>query len=226
MIGAGASYGESLSKKYPQAQQPRRTPPLINGFFDRRLTDDLEYVQPHLDFADVIEYIKHTKLLTDDFGEGQWTRLDLEEVFTSLEVEREFHNPDSDQGARLLLRRNALIRYIRRILGLCTSEARGTYCRRLVENLDSDDSVVTFNWDLLVDQEFMDLSSPGVISGQYLNFLYCVPLSRGVDLRGYPHSEGLFLKLHGSLNWFRCGNQKCEVSARLFVVEQTQLCLD
>jgi len=39
-------------------------------------------------------------------------------VFTALEVEREFHNPESDEGARLLLLRNALVRFIRRVLVL------------------------------------------------------------------------------------------------------------
>src|SRR5260370_42141534 len=108
IIGAGASYGEALTKQHPEARLHR--PPLTNGFFDSKLLNDLGYTQAERELRDVILHVQSTMLLADIFGEGSWKDLDLEVVFTALEVEREFHNPESDEGARLLLLRNALVR--------------------------------------------------------------------------------------------------------------------
>ncbi len=221
IIGAGASHGESLVERYPEARPHR--PPLTNGFFDGALLHDLGYAHAEQDLRDIIAHVQTTKLWTDVFGEGRWKTLDLEEVFTGLEVEREFHNPESDDGAHLLLLRNALVRYIRRVLGLCTRGARGQYYHLLAERLSVDDSIVTFNWDLLLDQEFID---QGKVRRQYGNFLHRVPVSSEDVLSPVIQGEGLFLKLHGSLNWFRCGNSKCQASGTITVFVHPQLCLE
>ena len=186
--------------------------------------DAYGYTQNHEDLQTVVDYVRRTRLLTDPFGDWGWEKLDLEEVFTALEVEREFHNPESDDGARLLLVRNGLVRHVRRILGFCTRHGYGEYYRRLVANLDVDDSIVTFNWDLLMDQEFIKNRT---LYGQYANFLRLVPLSYAERiLSPVIQGRGLFLKLHGSLNWFRCGNHKCQASETIIVFVDTQACLE
>jgi hypothetical protein len=58
---------------------------LTRGFFDAPLLD-----APR-DLKDVIAYVQRTRHLSDTFCEGQWRSLDLEELFTALEAEREFH---------------------------------------------------------------------------------------------------------------------------------------
>jgi hypothetical protein len=85
--------------------------------------------------------------------------LDLDEIFTSVELEREFSGTESDQWARLTIIRNKLVRYIGRIVSLCTQGAYGGYTRRLAESLDANDSVLTFNWDLLIDHELHPLET-------------------------------------------------------------------
>jgi hypothetical protein len=223
IIGAGASYGESLVERYPEARPHR--PPLTTGFFDGTLLEELGYTQAQGDLKDVISYVQSTKLITDPFGAGRWKQLDLEEVFTALEVEREFNNPESDDGARLLILRNALVRYIRRVLGLCTRGARGEYYHLLTNRLAVNDSIVTFNWDLLMDQEFIKPAAG--VYGQYGNFLHRIALSSADDiLPPFIQGHGLFLKLHGSLNWFRCGNRKCPASATITFFKHPQICLD
>jgi hypothetical protein len=224
VIGAGASFGESLK---PLTNAPGKLqshpPPLTNGFFDRSLLNAVGYEGAEQDCPHVFDHIRRTGLLDDAFGEGDWKNLDLEAVFSALEVEREFQNPESDEGARLLLVRNELVRYIRRILGLCTRFAYGENYRRLVSALDINDSIVTFNWDLLLDQEFVRERR---VYGQYANFLRSVPLSFAETiLTPVIHGRGLFLKLHGSLNWFRCGNPKCNQSTPIIAFVDTQGCL-
>jgi hypothetical protein len=97
-----------------------------------------------------------SRLVEDRFGEGKWHTINLQEVFTALEVEPEFQNTEGDLGAHLLLARNELVRYIRRIIGFCTQGTFGNYYKALAETIHPNDSVITFNWDLLLDQEFLE----------------------------------------------------------------------
>ena len=96
------------------------------------------------------------RLVEDRFGEGKWHTINLQEVFTALEVEPDFKNTEGDLGAHLLLARNELVRYIRRIIGFCTQGTFGNYYKALAETIHPNDSVITFNWDLLLDQEFLE----------------------------------------------------------------------
>lgn len=221
VIGAGASHGDSLISESQHVSPP--PPPLTNGFFNSALLGALGYTSAEQELQDVISYVRKTRLWGDKFGEGTWTGLNLEELFTSVEVEREFHSPESDHGARLLLLRNALIRYIRGVLGRCTKGARGRYHDLLGTGLKLDDSVVTFNWDLLLDLQFVDKRR---VYRHYNNFLRCVPVSMAGDILSIVQGEGMLLKLHGSLNWFRCGNPKCQASAALNFQENLFLSLE
>jgi len=225
VIGAGASHGESL-KLLPGISDGSRfhEPPVTNGFFCRSLLDSLGYGQAEQDFPEVIAHIRKARVITDPFGDGKWRELDLEGILTEIEVEREFENPESDRGAELLLIRNKLIRYVRRIIGLCTQSRYGEYSKKLVSALKTNDSIITFNWDLLLDQEF---ESGNMVWGCYSSFLRKVrPANEWLDdyLRHDP-TDGLFLKLHGSLNWYRCGNPRCLASTDFTFLRDTHRCL-
>ena len=227
VIGAGASYGESLvplpnlPAGHPELRHHQ--PPLTNGFFARELLDAIAYGQAEQDFPEVIQYIRRTRLVEDRFGEGKWQTINLEEVFTALEVEREFQNPESDLGAHLLLVRNKLVRYIRRIIGFCSQGTSGRHYKALAETIQPNDSVITFNWDLLLDQEFLEPATE-ILINQYSTFFRTVQAPEALRCRFAP-GEGLYLKLHGSLNWFRCGNGKCKSNQEITFVCQTQSCL-
>jgi hypothetical protein len=81
IIGAGASHGQSLSKRYPDAELHQ--PPLTNRFFDSVLLNAIRYTQAEQDLKDVITHVRRKKLWDDEFGEGRWKTLDLEELFTA-----------------------------------------------------------------------------------------------------------------------------------------------
>jgi len=196
-------------------------PPMTNGFFAKDLLEALAYPEAEQDFGEVVDYIRATKLLTDEFGEGSWKTIDLEEVFTSLEIGREFQNSESDESALLLLTRNKLVRYIRRIIGLCTQYTYGEHYRRLARALDPNDTVITFNWDLLLDQEFLPYN---LLAHPYSKFFNTIQPEE-VTVNYQNPGSGLYLKLHGSLNWFRCGNHKCQGSAKIKFHGNTQSCL-
>ena len=229
VIGAGASHGERLGLLRDRPPQfldlLPHPPPLTRGFFDVDLLNRLHFRGAEQEFSRVINHIRAARLLNDPFGERGWRKLDLEEIFTALEIEREFENPESDLGAELLLVRNDLVRYIRRVIALCTQYAYGEYYSALRDALGPNDTIITFNWDLLLDQRFVDPS--GRLVGQYSKFFASV---KPADMNLHEFSEsfygdGLFLKLHGSLNWYRCGNRKCQASKDVTFVPDTQRCL-
>src|SRR5260221_6550085 len=114
VLGLGASFGEALQAlEMPAGTLTPRlvTPPLANGFFRRDLLDALQY-DPAADYGDVIEYMRFISQLAAPFGQEGWQDLNLEHVFTSIELEREFSGNESDEGGRLVIIRNKLLRYI------------------------------------------------------------------------------------------------------------------
>ena len=134
VLGAGASFGEKLiAPENCPARKVTATPPLIDGFFTQRLFENFKYPgkTAEADFLDAFKYIRWVKSLRDPVGEGAWNNLNIEEVFTSIELDREFQNPESDEGAKLVATRNQLIRYIWRIIANCTDNKYGEYARQL-----------------------------------------------------------------------------------------------
>lgn len=232
VLGAGASYGDSLEPTGGAKQTrkaPGSPPPLIAGFFRRSLYQALGYdpSQAEADYEEVFRYARNTLGIHDQLGEGKWESLDLEDLFTSIEVHREFSAPESDEFGRLLVIRNKLARYVQRILGFCTSGTFGKHSRSLVSKLTMEDSVITFNYDLLIDQEFYRLEPTGKGEfAHYENFQSIVLGAEAGGLLGPSGAEGLYLKLHGSLNWSRCTNPSCPRSSALIIDRDVPAILD
>jgi hypothetical protein len=129
---------------------------LTNGFFAGELLHAIAYEQAEQDFPEAMQYVRRIRLVEDRFGEGKWHTINLQEVFTALEVEREFQNTEGNLGVHLLLARDEPVRYIRRIIGFCTQGTFGNYYKAPSETIHPNDSVITFNWDPLLDQEFLE----------------------------------------------------------------------
>jgi NAD-dependent SIR2 family protein deacetylase len=239
VLGAGASFGESLQGSLNPHKRHTAlvNPPLGNGFFGRDFLQPLSFDLERLkrEFPEAIDYISRTLAIPIEAAE-RWESIDLETVFTSLELDREFWGEESDYGCRCILARNQLVRSILKLLALCTDDFYGKYARTLVSALGMWDSVLTFNWDLLLDDAFAFFLSQQTIAPsysakageaqQYNNFL-------STTLKGKVHNRrevrqesygGLFLKLHGSLNWFQCTNRKCPESGEM-IFDESDRCL-
>ncbi len=235
VLGAGASHGDSLELLDSGAQSVAphplsvARPPLTKGFCSKSLYTALNY-EPTLaesDYRPVFDYARNTLGIFDPVGEGRWRELDLEDLFTSIEVHRELSSPESDESALLLLIRNKLTRYLQRILGFCTADRFGAYSRLLVSSITMEDSVITFNYDLLLDQEFYRSQPSGAGSkDHYENFEQIVLRGETTGLAGPSGREGVYLKLHGSLNWSRCTNPRCPRGSILEVDSEVQAILN
>jgi hypothetical protein len=232
ILGAGASHGECLKRLDDRKRAARSTvtPPLIDGFFRRELWEEIGYDAAAVkdDFRDAFDYIRYLKRLDDPPGEGSWRAVNVEEVFTFVELEREYRGQESDYGAKLTLIRNQLVRYICRILGYCTQGVYGEFARILVSNLKDSDSVISFNYDLIVDTELRAAGNAGR-SAHYLRFfeaLFRESQPPYGDSSEQWLRQGMFLKMHGSLNWRQCTNLKCPESSRIDPSEKIEECLD
>jgi hypothetical protein len=231
ILGAGASHGENLHAldDFPAAARSMARPPLVNGFFLRELWDEIGYdgATVEKDFPDAFGYIRHLKQIEDPPGEGAWRNVDLEEIFTFIELEREYRGQESDHGAKLTIIRNQLVRYISRILGCCTQYAFGEFSRVLANSLRDCDSILSFNYDLLIDQELRRQGNEKGTS-HYLRFFRAL---FGENARPYPDSstpwlrQGMFIKMHGSLSWIQCTNGQCPESSKIDPSGNTQDCL-
>ncbi|HEY3128995.1 MAG TPA: hypothetical protein VGL91_06025 [Acidobacteriota bacterium] len=198
--------------------EDRPNPPLTAGFFHLNFLDKLypggTAKQIEHDYPSLFGYIKPTWELQDvPFGTSRWESLNLEDVFTSLAIENEFLPKESDIRARRQLALNELTRYIQRIIGLCTFRRSGKFSKLLVEKVKLNDSIITFNYDLLLDRELFKKRSE----------LYQTFHVRITGQSLFPgdspwYGPGTFLKMHGSLNWYVCTNELCGGGADLTVV--------
>jgi hypothetical protein len=229
VLGAGASFGESLQKipGSPDLTTGGKNPRLAKGFFDGDYLSDLGYSASAAsnDFPEALEYLQTRFLLTSPPGEGEWKELNIEEAFTSVELDQDFESPGSERGGRLTIIRNQLIGFIGRIIGLSTQYKCGKHVGFLKENLEVGDSVVNFNYDLILDQEFVN--EAGLAIGQYNNF-FVLSQDRNYARRSSPILTGpnypMYLKPHGSLNSASRRNRRSRNrSTGLSVMSSTRL---
>jgi len=233
VFGAGASHGEQLVPLFDDPMcQPSNSaaPPLATGFFSKALYDSVGYTasEAERNFGPMFKHIRESFAIPDAVGEGRWADLNIEEVFTNVEVLREFLGCDGDAWAKATVARNDLAHYISRIISYCTQLKRGLYYGKVKSFMDKhgDVSVLSFNWDLILDQEFMERIGLGwgTSAGPYKNFETIV-LGREAELTGGVGRWPLYLKLHGSLNWLQCTNRACPSAPGMTVFADTRLCL-
>lgn len=244
VLGAGASHGDALqfhSGYTGETTPPPSSPPLSNQFFDaHHLYGEPEQVER--EYAHLVAHIRKHWSINRPFGDPPWTILSIEEVFTSLALLNDFAPAGTNEKAISQLLLNDLTRYIRRSIGHSTLFRFGPYTRFLAQQLRPEDSVLSFNYDLLMDQELMNGNGPL----QYQNF--CVkllgtdlldvgdsyreirdrltePISPGTNNGPSGPYYGLYLKLHGSLNWFVCPNNACPWSRTFVVAPSVTQCL-
>jgi hypothetical protein len=228
VLGAGASYGDTLRRlPYgPQHHEDGKIVPLANGFFSdetlRAVGYDIETIGN--DFPKALKYVAQLFNIGNIRERNErWQNIDIESVFTSIELDKEFWSAESDYGAHCVQVRNNLLRCIFRIISKCTLGSQAENARILVENLAPDDSIISFNWDLLIDQELY--SKPNRL--HYNSFQKATLQFIDDD----PFAErpaagsGMFLKLHGSMNWFQCTNKKCPANQSLILDWNFQECL-
>jgi len=224
ILGAGASHGESLAPIEVAESQEPTNPPLATGFFSESLLSRLGSVGIFEErLKQVIAYVKLHWGIKESLGLGMWNELSLEQVLSNVENDLEFIAHESRNWIHRLEIKIELIGHIHAVIGASTHHKYGELSRRLAQSLSTEDSILCFNWDLLLDQELLSKERPQ----QYEGFLKCLEIgSPGKPPAKYLWRNGLFLKPHGSLNWFRCSNPSCPTHRSFVVKRKIQTCLE
>ncbi len=212
ILGAGASIG---AKRLPESDdwlRDRRMPSGDNFFYDI-LVSDKEYGATGTNFLNLLgatheglNLLLHQTYKLDDtrsFYDGStWKGLNIESVFTHFDIGTKMYPKGSAYQKVFLEAKRSLVRFITLML---TMRSYGQYCgylERLFGDLSDLDTVVSFNWDTIADVTLEKHDKA--------HFKNYVALITGHNRITTYYSAPVYLKLHGSLNWATCRNDKCK----------------
>lgn len=179
-----------------------------------------------------------------NIGDGSKTAsVNIETIFTNLEIDLE-----RSQNALLQQIKDQLLVMIQRILLQVAekgknSESKDGDLNRLVQLLGPSDTVITFNWDILLDgflgreevlQWIKHQGEP--VKNCYWNFVAQMSghgenILDNMEYRPpyttWDNKSGYFLKMHGSIDWIFCKNELCKIVGKGFLsqsIGQTRYC--
>lgn len=222
ILGAGSSIGHS-KKLFPS----------IQDFFHKAKELGLDLKN---EYGQVVGYAKNamgTNVLT--------SKINIEELFTNVEIELE-RNSSPD----FLAIRQQLLKLIQVVLIKLEESlvSKGGEYQNFIEKLGPSDTIITFNWDLLLDnlmkrkQILISYGShdedASLKSSLYWDFIsnltvFAEGTWRGISLhRPYQFwnpDSSFYLKAHGSIDWFYCSNESCSGARKVFpVLEPLKIC--
>ena len=204
IIGAGASI-DSSGGNLPGAENfmgcIRKHPTLKEQFNNSDIRNAIESLVPIL--------------LDNSESNKRFDRINIEELFTLASLEQEMDPSDK----RLWL----LTELIRKTIETCSEQnpPDGNYKYFVQDFLDGETSLITYNWDTLLDRELPDYVSPGQqgpketsLHWEYRRICTAEALNTFDGLDRPPptlkiKSKPAYLKLHGSVDSVYCKNQYC-----------------
>lgn len=212
VIGAGASIGGSLYPKFSSFLESISDMPSAQNFFYElfRIKPTARSRKRYLNmlgatFGGVNDLIVRAFGLDNNvsaFDPDEWKGVNVEDVFTFLNVGERTYNPGTDYYKAFSKAQEFLENFIWLMLGM---RSDNKYCEFLLElftRLRNSDSVISFNWDTIADLSLAHSEAPHY--KRYVRMLSGNPVSvRSLAM------EGQYLKLHGSLNWQVCHNKSC-----------------
>lgn len=213
ILGAGASMASDRIPKHPVYNQLRM--PSGSMFFrdvfyqgateshSERFLDSLG-----LTYEGTHKFLAHLFGLPEYYKDGskKWNSLNIEDVFSVIDVAESSAPSRSEEQKILSNVRNSLIDYITMQIYVRCYGQHCSLLEKLFKTLQPQDSIISFNWDTLADVTLDILDIP-----QYYSYS---KIMRGQKLK---LSEGVYLKPHGSINWVSCPNNKCSNHKRIFV---------
>lgn len=217
VLGAGSSIGHSNGLF-----------PSILNFFASAKKLQLHKTDGYSQIADYAQRIIGKNISTS----GQ--NIDIEAFLTHIEIEIE-RSPSPE----LLSIRQEILSFIRKLLiGLSEkiSKKKGEY-NKLVTNISKSDTILTYNWDLLLDNllgredvlggTYGKSNKKSIKSNHYNDFINNFTAIGegtwgGISVKKpYDHwdiDKGYFIKAHGSIDWFYCSNEACRAYRKVFPV--------
>lgn len=142
------------------------------------------------------------------FDPDEWRQLNIEEVFTFLDIGERMYARGTQYQRAFKTCRDELQEFVTSFLAI---KSDGSHCEHLmdiIDRLQPTDSIISFNWDTIADFTLQRVNGPAYAG--YLDLMMAEPLR----VSDFLH-RGVLLKLHGSLNWRVCLNPQCRLRNKL-----------
>jgi len=216
VFGAGASIG---GRFYPvnDYQDNIRMPSGAGFFYDnlKQYNSDGS-IQRYLNFigmtyTNFYEYLKLAYGIDKKgFTPSDWKKLDLEKVLSLIDIGSEMYVPNTKYSQWYKNLRNELMDIITFEIMRRSLYKHCSLLDELFSGLKSSDSIFTFNYDLIAERSLIENNC-----SQYANY---------IDFMGKYEKQksilqkGIFLKLHGSIDWVSCKNKKCSLFNKVILI--------
>lgn len=194
--------------------------PDINRFFLKAKELLPKYYDIPKDDLNIIQDYIYKKFGINIFNKVTRTnKPDIEYILTQIEIELE----RKTSGKLIILKEN-ILNLIKYVLIRSDIDRTGDY-NDFIKILNPNDSIITFNWDLCLDNI---MGRESIINGKsynefkdnpYYNFHYdftetsnFFPENMGADKPyiEWPSNHSYYLKMHGSIDWRYCTNNSCK----------------
>lgn len=204
-LGAGASNASEFEL------------PVMKGFFDHGRFFSPSFAALH-------------KVIDVNFPATPLEELSLEDVITHLELSIDRFGSFGRRPEGLLYdARKQFDQFVRKRLDY--ERGRASICcskfRRVFEDLKKGDTIITLNYDLIIENTLNTISKEKngrdqhplyneVVNLLVESIIYDVAVLRR-DLK-----SGLYLKLHGSIDWYHCPNDHCRNHQMITIPEKAK----
>ncbi|XDD45239.1 hypothetical protein AB3N60_10980 [Leptospira sp. WS39.C2] len=174
-----------------------------------------------------IERIK--EYVSNNFGksiDNKSNKIDIERLLTLLQIDIEkTSRPEFNQI------RDNLVDLISTVIGKCQDKVNiDLEYSHFSTQLNEKDSIITFNWDTLLDkilkekslsqhQRYIEEFTADYERDPNEEYLFKSPynLYNNYDLKGN------LLKMHGSIDWYCCRNTHCKISNKIFILNTPEM---
>jgi NAD-dependent SIR2 family protein deacetylase len=210
VLGAGSSRAATMSLQFPT--------PLATDFFKEsylsnywsELEFDCSFRKSSLYFilARYFESINH-------LGQSQGVdAINIEEIYSFLYSFDRVFKRSSHRLNDFEIARKQILNYIIRVIRYSTWRIPvSSFLKNLIESIEEDDSIITFNWDTLIEQAIE--KSNNQIAKSILNemglqteLMIGFKQMKWEDRFNLLH-KGKLLKVHGSITFTSCVNSQC-----------------
>lgn len=205
LLGAGASAASDFNL------------PTMAGFFDAELSE----------YPELISFLKWF------YPQKPPAEYNLEEVLAYLDISRArmhvwgFGSREVSYGNEPLAY-DSLIEFVQRRLDIPKGKSCSLH-KRLFENLQPTDTILTLNYDLIADRALFEIEKDPEKGKLPQDSRMCKLQALLSELRIFAESPpslipreqetGFYIKLHGSLDWLYCPTVGCRNNTNLFAVE-------
>jgi hypothetical protein len=191
LLGAGAS------KSYEESKTGEKLP-LANDFFETFNKLDISSSGWVL-LGDIINYVKENRGISVlDFSSYDE---DIEALHSEVQTKylEAIKNDDFYGITHYEKAFNQLVFLFSSVINEVQNGIESEFHKNLVLNLEDDDSIITFNWDTLIDKSLRNNTEWSLKNGYYITptKIYQDGWCDGEN----GNSDNLLLKLHGSSNW-------------------------